>query len=59
MHFFRIKIKRHRTQRRPSATGDDQEDESAISARIRKLSPRRVRDSIMQLLPFHSKVSNA
>jgi hypothetical protein len=33
MHFFRIKIKRHRTQRRPSLTNNDQEASPAISGR--------------------------
>lgn len=63
MHFFRIKIKRHRTQRRPSLTNNEQEASPAISGRnIREPSPtistQRLRDSIWRLLPFRSKVSN-
>jgi hypothetical protein len=59
MHFFRIKIKRHRTPRRPSATNDDEENAPAIPGRsIHEQSPRRLRDSLIQLIPFRHKVSN-
>lgn len=52
MHFFRIKIKRHRTQRRPSLTNNDQESSPAISARnVREPSPSISARNIRQPSP--------
>ena len=61
MHFFRIKIKGRRSQRRPPLDTDQGESSTISGQRVREPSPitppRRFRNSVWQLLPFVGKVS--
>ena len=59
MHFFRIKIKRHRAQPRSAVVNEDQEQDPARPERnLQQPHTRRFRDSIMQFFPFVNQVSN-